>query len=83
MIINLSLFLPYSLVNIYKELQNDIQGFSIPKHGNLTGWAKQGICTTHPPILISEAYFMQNMNVSIFNTSKLLSWVHTCNADEM
>jgi uracil-DNA glycosylase len=29
-------------VNIYKELQNDIQGFSIPKHGNLTGWAKQG-----------------------------------------
>ena len=29
-------------MNIYKELQNDIQGFSIPKHGNLTGWAKQG-----------------------------------------
>ncbi|XP_028391306.1 uncharacterized protein LOC114516123 [Dendronephthya gigantea] len=34
---------PPSLVNIYKELQDDIQGFSIPKHGNLTGWAKQGV----------------------------------------
>jgi uracil-DNA glycosylase len=34
---------PYSLVNIYKELQDDIEEFSNPKHGNLTGWAQQGI----------------------------------------
>jgi uracil-DNA glycosylase len=33
---------PPSLVNIYKELQADI-GMPIPKHGNLTHWAKQGV----------------------------------------
>lgn len=33
---------PPSLVNIYKELHNDI-GMSIPKTGNLTKWAEQGV----------------------------------------
>ena len=33
---------PPSLVNMYKELQEDI-GFRIPQHGNLTHWAKQGV----------------------------------------
>lgn len=34
---------PPSLVNMYKELNADIEGFEIPKHGNLSGWAKQGV----------------------------------------
>lgn len=34
---------PPSLVNIYKELSSDIEGFSIPNHGDLTAWAKQGV----------------------------------------
>ncbi len=33
---------PPSLVNIYKELHDDI-GFKIPTHGELTKWAEQGI----------------------------------------
>jgi uracil-DNA glycosylase len=33
---------PPSLVNIYKELHTDI-GMTIPKTGNLTPWAKQGV----------------------------------------
>lgn len=33
----------FSLVNMYKELASDIEGFEHPKHGDLTGWAKQGI----------------------------------------
>ena len=33
---------PPSLVNIFKELQDDI-GVSIPDHGNLTHWAEQGV----------------------------------------
>ena len=33
---------PPSLVNIYKELKTDI-GMEIPKTGNLTKWAEQGI----------------------------------------
>ncbi|XP_034991413.1 uracil-DNA glycosylase isoform X4 [Zootoca vivipara] len=34
---------PPSLENIYKELAEDIEGFSHPGHGDLTGWAKQGV----------------------------------------
>lgn len=33
---------PPSLVNIFKELQEDL-GIRIPNHGNLTQWAKQGV----------------------------------------
>ena len=33
---------PPSLINIFKELQNDI-GMAIPRHGNLTKWAEQGV----------------------------------------
>lgn len=33
---------PPSLVNIYKELQNDVGGH-IPQHGYLVHWAKQGV----------------------------------------
>lgn len=33
---------PPSLVNIYKELHEDV-GFRIPGHGNLEAWAKQGV----------------------------------------
>lgn len=34
--------IPPSLVNIYKELRDDI-GFEIPSHGYLEKWAKQGV----------------------------------------
>lgn len=33
---------PPSLQNIYKEIAQDL-GFPIPTHGNLEGWAKQGV----------------------------------------
>jgi uracil-DNA glycosylase len=33
---------PPSLINIYKELQDDL-GFHIPNHGYLAHWAKQGV----------------------------------------
>ena len=36
--------LPPSLVNIFQELSNDVEGFKDPGHGDLTGWAKQGRC---------------------------------------
>lgn len=33
----------FSLENMYKELASDIEGFEHPRHGDLTGWAQQGI----------------------------------------
>ena len=32
-----------SLENMYKELASDIDGFQHPGHGDLTGWAEQGV----------------------------------------
>lgn len=34
---------PPSLLNMYKELTTDIEDFSPPDHGDLTGWSKQGV----------------------------------------
>ncbi|MGL5629575.1 MAG: uracil-DNA glycosylase [Plesiomonas shigelloides] len=34
---------PPSLVNMYKELAQDIAGFQIPQHGYLKSWADQGV----------------------------------------
>ncbi|KAM9858882.1 uracil-DNA glycosylase [Aulostomus maculatus] len=34
---------PPSLENMYKELVSDIEGFQHPGHGDLTGWARQGV----------------------------------------
>lgn len=33
----------YSLVNIFKEVKREYPEFVIPNHGELIGWAKQGI----------------------------------------
>lgn len=35
--------IPPSLRNMYTELATDIPGFQIPKSGNLSAWAKQGV----------------------------------------
>jgi len=34
---------PPSLVNIFKELKSDIDGYTIPQHGCLQKWADQGV----------------------------------------
>lgn len=34
---------PPSLKNMFKELQSDVKGFRPPSHGDLSGWAKQGV----------------------------------------
>ena len=38
-----NVILPPTLINIFKELSTDINGYTIPKSGNLTKWAQQGI----------------------------------------
>lgn len=44
---------PPSLINIYKELQNDL-GCYIPNHGNLTKWAKQGILLLNSVLTVEK-----------------------------
>jgi uracil-DNA glycosylase len=44
---------PPSLKNIYKELAADIEGFTIPKHGNLEAWASQGVLLLNAILTVS------------------------------
>ncbi|XP_035245762.1 uracil-DNA glycosylase isoform X1 [Anguilla anguilla] len=34
---------PPSLENVFRELMEDVEGFQHPGHGDLTGWAQQGV----------------------------------------
>ncbi|MBQ4888778.1 uracil-DNA glycosylase [Shewanella sp. MMG014] len=45
---------PPSLVNIYKELQQDINGFVTPDHGDLSEWAKQGVLMLNTVLTVEE-----------------------------
>jgi len=45
--------LPPSLQNIYKELNNDI-GCSLPDHGSLDSWAKQGVLMLNATLTVRK-----------------------------
>ncbi len=47
--------LPPSLVNIYKEIQSET-GKTMPNHGNLTGWAKQGVLLLNTVLTVREHF---------------------------
>jgi uracil-DNA glycosylase len=45
--------LPPSLLNIFKEIQREF-GFPIPKSGNLTSWARQGVLLLNSCLTVTE-----------------------------
>jgi uracil-DNA glycosylase len=45
---------PPSLENIFKELQTDIEGFTIPASGSLESWAKQGVLMLNAVLTVQE-----------------------------
>lgn len=45
---------PPSLVNIYKELNTDIEDFNTPNHGNLTSWAEQGVLLLNTVLTVQQ-----------------------------
>ena len=59
---------PPSLVNIFKELETDIDGFVKPKHGNLLSWAHQGILLLNSVLTVEagKAGSHQNRGWEIF-----------------
>lgn len=52
---------PPSLVNIYKEINNDI-GAIPPKHGNLTHWAKQGVLLLNTVLTVEANHANSHKN---------------------
>lgn len=69
--------LPPSLVNIYKEIENDMGQKTINKNGNLDNWAKQGVLLLNATLTVraSQAGSHQNKGWEEFTDSviKLLS----------
>jgi uracil-DNA glycosylase len=53
--VNQDVKVPPSLVNIYKELADDIAGFKIPLHGDLNGWAEQGVLLLNTVLTVQRA----------------------------
>jgi uracil-DNA glycosylase len=51
--VNKGVVVPGSLVNIYKELHDDV-GFKIPTHGYLTEWADRGVLLTNSMLTVRE-----------------------------
>ncbi len=45
---------PPSLVNMYKELVTDIEGFTTPDHGYLAKWAEQGILMLNTVLTVEQ-----------------------------
>ncbi len=53
---------PPSLVNIFKELQNDT-GTPIPGHGDLTGWARQGVLLLNASLTVRAGEPMSHARI--------------------
>lgn len=45
---------PPSLVNIYKELKQSVDGFEIPNHGYLQKWAEQGVLLLNTVLTVQQ-----------------------------
>ena len=45
---------PPSLVNMYKELEKDIEGFERPSHGYLLSWAQQGVLLLNTVLTVEQ-----------------------------
>jgi len=70
--------IPPSLVNIYKELNSDI-GMSIPTHGELTSWAKQGVLLLNATLTVREGQANSHKDIgwSIF-TDEIIKKLIVC-----
>lgn len=53
---------PPSLVNIFKELQDDI-GIQVPNHGNLTKWAEQGVFLLNASLTVRSGEPMSHAKI--------------------
>lgn len=54
---------PPSLVNMYKELASDIEGFVRPSHGYLASWAKQGVLLLNTVLTVEAGNAHSHANI--------------------
>ena len=52
--VNQGVAFPPSLLNIFKELSSDVEGFQIPMYGDLRPWAEQGVFLLNTVLTVQQ-----------------------------
>lgn len=55
--------IPPSLLNIYKELSQDIPGFQMPSHGYLVKWSEQGVLLLNTVLTVERGLAHSHANL--------------------
>ncbi|PRI36674.1 Uracil-DNA glycosylase [Haemophilus influenzae] len=55
--------IPPSLLNMYKELTQDISGFQMPSHGYLVKWAEQGVLLLNTVLTVERGMAHSHANL--------------------
>ena len=55
--------IPASLRNVYKELARTVDGFVIPKHGDLSHWAQQGVLLLNASLTVEQSRAASHANI--------------------
>jgi len=67
---------PPSLLNMFKELESDIQGFNRPDHGYLAGWADQGVLLLNACLTVRKAQANSHKDKGWEKvTDAVISWI--------
>lgn len=67
---------PPSLINIFKELEDDVKGFTSPTHGDLTGWANQGVLMLNACLTVNAGKPNSHANQGWETfTDQVISWL--------
>ena len=76
--VNPDVKIPKSLANIYKELNNDL-GIDIPKNGDLTIWAKNGVLLLNRILTVESGKSLshKNMGWEMF-TEAVIKYINKC-----
>ncbi len=56
--------IPPSLLNIFKELENEYDDFIRPKHGNLQTWARQGVLLLNTVLTVEQGHAHSHKNLA-------------------
>lgn len=65
--------IPSSLSNIYRELENTVEGFIAPAHGDLTRWAKQGVLLLNMCLTVQQGVPMSHGLIWLGFISRVLA----------
>lgn len=67
--------IPPSLINIYKELGTDIDGWEAPKNGDLTKWKEQKVLLLNSSLTVLQSKPMRHMKYWKPITDKIIEFI--------